>query len=400
MAVASLVPGALLAALLTHSAQAPAAEVLALKTGDRVVFLGGGLIEQERNDGYLETRLTCRFPEASVVYRNLGWSGDTVRGDARTSGLGNPDGLARLLREVREAAPTVVFLGYGTNESFEGPAGLPNFLEGCGKLLDALAPLKARIVVLSPAFHEDLGRPFPDPAEHNRALEQYTAGLKDLAARRKLPFVDLFHPLAHAKQANPERRLTTNGILPNRNGYALIAAEVEAQLFGTLPAWDVEVDRAGKVLTLHGAEVGKVRVGPDSLRFDLTPSALPAPSADQPAERQPRLRVTGLAPGRYLLRIDGHEACRASADAWQRGVTLTPDPGLTQAEKLRAAVLRKNALFYRRWRPFNDFTEHWGYIGGDFKLYDARIAQEEARIARLRRPAPLHCELVPDGEAK
>jgi lysophospholipase L1-like esterase len=395
MPVPPVVPSVLVAALLIWPGGLCAAEALALKTTDRVVFLGSGLVEQERNACYLETRLTCRFPEASVVYRNFGWSGDTVRGDARTSGLGNPDGLARLLREVREAAPTIIVLGYGTNESFEGPAGLPAFLRGFGKLLDALAPLKARVVILSPAFHEDLGRPFPDPAEHNRALEQYTAALKDFAARRKVLFVDLFHPLAQGKQANPERRLTTNGLLPNENGYALIAAEVERQLFATPPAWRVEVDGAGKVLAARRASVDEIRTGADGMRFDLTPAALSAASSDPP-----RLRVTELAPGRYLLRIDGQKVCRAGADDWQRGVPLMPDPGLAQAEKLRAAVIRKNALFYRRWRPFNDFAEHWGYIGGDFKLYDARIAEEEARIAQLRRPAVLHCQIVADRGAK
>ena len=39
-------------------------------------------------------------------------------------------------------------------------------------------------VVLSPGFHEDLGRPLPDPAAHNRDLEQYVAALHKLLGRR------------------------------------------------------------------------------------------------------------------------------------------------------------------------------------------------------------------------
>src|SRR6266478_4386675 len=78
----------------------------------------------------------------------------------------------------------VVFLGYGMNESFDGPQGLAGFIEGYEQLLAKLAPLKARLVVLSPTYHEDLGRPLPDPADQNKNLEQYTAALKKLAAGR------------------------------------------------------------------------------------------------------------------------------------------------------------------------------------------------------------------------
>jgi lysophospholipase L1-like esterase len=385
-----------LALLLAGPAVAQPAGRLALKGGDRVVLVGSALVEREQFHGYLETRLTRRFPNASVTFRNLGWSGDTVRGEARTGGFRNPGGLQRLLKEVRAQKPTVLFVGYGTNESFAGPAGLPGFLEGFHALLDQLAPLGARVVVLSPTFHEDLGRPFPDPAGHNRNLERYTAALEKLAARRKLLFVDLFHPLLRCKQADPKGRLTTNGLLPSAPGYRLIAAEVERQLLGEAAPWSAELDRPGKVLGLRGARLDAVKAGPDGLRFDLIPDILPAPPPPTGLPGQPpSLRITGLPPGQHALRVNGREVLRDSAERWNRGVRLEPDPALEQTEKLRAAVVRKGRLFYRRWRPFNDFEEHWGYIGGDFKLYDAQIAEHEARIARLRRALPLHCQVVP-----
>src|SRR5690348_16823958 len=83
----------------------PAARFV-LRDGDRVVFLGDGFLEQERLYGYLETRLTARHPGLRLVFRNLGWPGDTVRGTARTSGYQNPNGLGRLLKEVRDLKPT------------------------------------------------------------------------------------------------------------------------------------------------------------------------------------------------------------------------------------------------------------------------------------------------------
>ncbi len=367
----------------------------ALQDGDRVVFLGDGLIEQDRLHGQLETRLGSRHPDARLVFRNLGWGGDTVRGTARTGGYQNPDGLARLLKEVQELKPTALFLGYGTNESFDGPAGLAGFLEEYDRLLTKLAPLKARVVLLSPTYHEDLGRPFPDPAEHNRHLEQYTTGLKQLAARRGLQFVDLFHPLQAAKRGEAPVRLTTNGINLNDAGYAVVARAVAEQL--GLPAWTwrVELDHTGKVVGSAGARVDRVTAAGGGLRFRALDAVLPIAGGDVQF-----LRVTGLAPGAYVLKIDGEEVLRAGAADWQRGVEVKTGPAFRDLGKLRQVVVRKNQLFYRRWRPFNDHSRHWGFIRGDFALYDKDIAREEKAIAQARRPRPHTYEITAKERTK
>ncbi len=373
------------------------AEPLPLKDGDRIVLVGGGLIEQERRDAYLEARLVRRVRGATLRFRNLGWSGDTVTGAARTAGFRHTEeGLGRLLLELRAQAPTVLFLGYGMNESFAGPGGLAAFRTDFNRLLDQLSPLGSRLVILSPTPHEDLGRPLPDPAEHNRSLEQYTAVLRDVAERRRLPFVDLFHSLATSRDSARDRSWTTNGLLPNRRGYWRIAREVENQLLGAEEPWRIELDASGKVLGRRGAEVARVRSERDGLRFDLLPATLPAPPPPPPLRAdQPVVRVRGLAPGRSVLKIGGREAATAGADEWARGVAVCPWPAVDREEELRSALAKQGELFYRRWRPFNDFVEHWGYIERDFKAYDDLIAAQDAVIARLRRPVVLACEMVP-----
>src|SRR5262245_10883657 len=205
-----------------------------IRSGDRVVFLGSGLIEQERRYGYLETRLSRRLPEGSLTFRNLGWAGDTVRGIARTDGFQNPAGFDRLLKEVQDWKPTVLFIGYGTNESFEGPAGLPGFRADYAKLLAKLAPLKARIVLLSPIYQEDLGRPFPDPAVHNRDVDKYVAVIRELAEKHKCTFVDLTHTVDDKKSRNLINSVTTNGLQLNETGSNLVARIIEDEL-GLLP---------------------------------------------------------------------------------------------------------------------------------------------------------------------
>ena len=57
---------------------------------------------------------------ARGVFRNLGWSGDTMRGEAR-AGFGQPaDGFNRLAKHVAELKPNVIFLSYGARSRGPG----------------------------------------------------------------------------------------------------------------------------------------------------------------------------------------------------------------------------------------------------------------------------------------
>src|SRR5437870_13651933 len=103
-----LVPAAFVSSLLLAAAQPEKSKPFELTDGDRVVLLGGTLIEREQRYGYWETALTGRHPDRNVLFRNLGWSGDTVFGEAR-AGFGTPaDGFQRLKEHVRAVDPTVI----------------------------------------------------------------------------------------------------------------------------------------------------------------------------------------------------------------------------------------------------------------------------------------------------
>ncbi|MFM8220285.1 MAG: hypothetical protein ACKOJF_15330, partial [Planctomycetaceae bacterium] len=135
---------------------------------DRVVWVGDTLVERASRDEFWEAVLTARMPKKRVIFRNLGWSGDTVGGDSR-AGFGTPaDGYAQLKSQVYFTRPTVIFVCYGAVSSFEGEAGLPAFEQGLLKLLDDLAVTKAQLVLVSPLRHEHLPAPLPNPEAHNR----------------------------------------------------------------------------------------------------------------------------------------------------------------------------------------------------------------------------------------
>src|SRR5689334_11737857 len=99
-----------LALILATEATRADEKAFSLPDDPRIAFVGNTFVERDAHHGYFETRLILAFPEKSVVFRNLGWSGDTVRGEAR-AGFGQPvDGFNRLAKHLAELKPNVVFL--------------------------------------------------------------------------------------------------------------------------------------------------------------------------------------------------------------------------------------------------------------------------------------------------
>ena len=198
----------------------PAAPKFELKDGDRIVWIGNTLVEREQRYGYWETALHAAFPNANFTLRNLGWSGDTVFGDAR-AGFDTPaKGYERLVSLTLELKPTVIFVSYGTNESFEGEAGLEKFEKGLTRLLDSLAPAKARVVLFSPLPFETGG--IPDP--RNAGLKKYADVVSRVAGQRKFGFADLHAAVVRdLTSLQMPRPITENGMHLGEDGYRITA---------------------------------------------------------------------------------------------------------------------------------------------------------------------------------
>ncbi len=232
--------------LLITAAKA-AAPAFELKDGDRVVFLGDTFIEREQYYGWIELMLTTRFPDRNVTFRNFGWSADTPAGDSRfglsllQAGHEAPDeGWKQLVRQLEDAKPTVVFVGYGMASSFDGEAGLPKFKADYNRLLDTLEKISpgVRFVLLGPInYWPPSGSPVtidghvnnrrsPEEDFHNDSIEKYAAAIEEIAASRKFRYVTDF-----IFWKGPVISLTDNGIHMNSEGYRYIARYIALELF-------------------------------------------------------------------------------------------------------------------------------------------------------------------------
>jgi lysophospholipase L1-like esterase len=306
------------------------AEAFQFRDNDRVAFVGNTVIERAQRFGHLESLLSVAAGKEveGLVFRNLGWSGDSVFGDARSYFGAPSEGRERLQRVLAEFKPTVLIVCYGTNAAMTSDRGWTDdaagtersraghgegrrlFLEQYRTLLDLIAKASGEglreMVLLSPPPLETLKPPLPDQSANNARLAKYRDGIRELAKEREATFVDLFGAMGGddsdgRKASSP---LTTNGLHYAEAGYHVVGEELAKGLGLTLPG---------------------------------------AFAVDSPA-----------------------------------------------MQELRSLVIAKNRLFFHRWRPVNEtylflFRKHeQGQNAKEIPMFDPLIAAEEEKIAAAR----------------
>ncbi|HZQ46769.1 MAG TPA: PVC-type heme-binding CxxCH protein, partial [Verrucomicrobiae bacterium] len=366
-----------------------------------------------------EERLTVRHPADNVLFRNLGWSADTPAGESRASfDFDKPGKGFELLKEsIAAVQPTVVMVGYGMASSFNGEAGLPQFKADLNKLLDSIQKLctngPLRFVFLSPIRHENLGAPLPDPAAHNRQLALYTRAVAEIATERNSTFVSLYNNLlGDGTQSHPPRPFTDDGIHLTAYGYLRMSEAVEKRFVWEPNLWRVEITADGQVTKgSYGTKVSGLERNGNQMRFTTQDDQLVSPIIHGKEGRIPSMdspclvQIDGLQPGRYELKADGKTLVTASDKEWQRGVVIESGPQFEQAEVLRQAIVKKNQLYFDRWRPQNEtylfgFRKYeQGKNAVEIPKFDPLIAEQEAIIAELRRPVPHTYELTAAGRS-
>jgi len=309
-----------------------AGEKLDLADGERVVLLGNTFVERDVQYGSIETALTLAYKDKNITFRNLGWSGDTVWGHARAGFGSTQDGYNNLVKQVKDAKPTTLFVCYGMSESFDGESGLAPFIAQYTKMLDDVASTTAKIVIATPIRHEKLGGALPDADEHNKKLEIYVNALKSLATQRKAFFLDLFSIQHHSAL------ITDNGIHLTEFGYELYAKDITYNLINGVP----------------------------NPQFQF---------ADMPKKDGEVKPAGGVSPIELLKNTNNARSDDAT------------DP----MAKLNKAIVEKNQLFFYRWRPQNDtyitgFRKHeQGRNAADIPRFDPLIEAKEKEIQELKK---------------
>ena len=226
--------------------------------------------------------------------------------------------------------------------------------------------------------------PRPDVTALNAQLEKAAAVVAEVAEENQCAFLDLFASLKGYLGVTKEP-LTTNGVHLTGFGYALVA-----EFFGNAPQLDqarhLVIDIDSK--SAKGAEVLEIRQIPRGFVVTLNPVQIP------PAGTR-SMAIKGLSRGNYRVSTQTGILSTMSRSEWEEGTLAVFPEEKERAGLLRDAIIEKNALYFRKYRPQNEtylvgFRKYeQGQNAVELDLLDPLIHEIENEIGRLKVPQPI-----------
>lgn len=208
-------------------------------TGKKINFLGDSITERycatRYKNCYVEVlKRECGLAEA----RNYGIAGTRIARQQTPSEMKRYDlDFCSRYAEMDKDADVIAVFG-GTNDHGHGDAPLgedsdrtpDTFCGACHTLFSGLLERfpSTKIIVLTPLHRADEDTP---KGETGAVLEDYVNCIRDIAQQYRLPVLDLFRTSAiRAHIPEVAAKLTTDGLHPNDEGHAILAAEIAAFL--------------------------------------------------------------------------------------------------------------------------------------------------------------------------
>lgn len=343
----------------------------AVKNGDRVAFYGDSITDNGDYTTFVETFVVTRYPKWDVRFFNAGVGGDRVSGGI----LGPID--ERLKRDLISRNPTLITCMLGMNDAGYREL-VPELQDAYGKgyrhILDVLKTEtpKARIWLLKPSAFDDVSRPPTIPGGYNSVLLRYGQTVEQVAKEYGHWIADLNFPLAdelyRAYALNPTEaaKIIPDRVHPTAAGHLVMAAAL-------LEAWkapsdpvQVSLDASAGTSRAEGSTITDIHKG-SALAWTQLDTCLPFPIAWKdpvtmtvagscPAVEKEflgrKLRVTNLAAGNYVLKVDGESIATVSAGDLAMGIDLNrlETPMSRQAAEVHVLTVKRAYLAWTSWR--------------------------------------------------
>lgn len=189
-----------------------------VKDGGRVLFVGAGWTEQHGYAAMAEAAVLLRYPQASLMFRNIGRTGDRPDGAAR-------GGMDKLLAEIIAFEPTHVVVGY--------PLVLP-----ANATDSSVVPVLHDFVMTlrKKEWHVVLVSPIWDPGWPAERVRRYEAVRAEVLKLTQADGVRLADPMSSYKRLVKRWRPTEpfDPVFPPELVHRVIAQSVYAALTGEL----------------------------------------------------------------------------------------------------------------------------------------------------------------------
>lgn len=316
---------------------------------DRIVFVGNSLLEEAGNYGILEWMFMSAWPGKDLTFRNLGWSGDTADGKARSYISRPPEPYELLIQQIDTLDPALVVIGYGGVEAYEGESGVEEFGKNLGRLIADIDSLGAESIVLS-TIPQVVGRDLPiDVTDRNTHLEIYSNRIREVADKYNKKYVDLYSVMSSLGN----EAYTTDGIHLNGKGYFTMGERILGVLGYTLPEWELRIDaKEGKVGSSGGVEVFMNTIDRTEIDLNLQSKAHPVMVEGENVLKR-RIIVEGLKKGIYNLSIDGEHVLACTSSDFTEGVVIRQGPAMDMARDIQTKYKEINDLYFWEYRPLN-----------------------------------------------
>lgn len=234
--------------------------LLTLEQDAHIALVGNNLCSRMLNFGTFETEMHLRFPDKQLFIRNMCDGGNTP-GFRPHSGRFSPwafPGAEKFQTELANFSNSqghfetpdqwltrletdVILAFFGYNESFAGAEGLENFKAELDAFIQHTSIQEyngesaPQLVLVSPIAFQNLSDKYdlPNGKKENEHLEMYAAAIEEIATKRNVPFVDVFHP--SKKWFGTGTELTIDGAQLNQAGYEKLGTLLADKIFGGKP---------------------------------------------------------------------------------------------------------------------------------------------------------------------
>jgi lysophospholipase L1-like esterase len=414
-----------------------------LKDGDVWVMAGDSITAQHLHSNYFEAFCFARYPEFKFAFRNSGVGGHTI-----------PSTLARFEYDIAAWKPTVVSVELGMNDA--GGSAKEKFLENMGTMVERIRQAGARPVILSASPVND-GTLLANVQGRNVRLHDYATGLQEFCTKEKIPYGDQFHELvdlwghnkpsellanslanlkqlasddritgvehlreflaAQAKDPNQPVSMQGDAVHPGPPGQLMMAAALLKELGARSQVSSATIDATGKVVEAKDCQISDVAADGGKLAFTRLDERLPFPLPDETRAvvalyptilelSQYTLKVPGLKPGSYTLKINDTNVAAYTAEELAAGVNLTnlkapaeaggTNPIADQSRKILAAVAAKEGAV-SIWRGLSQRAHAAGAdpkLKVDLAELGTKVEQADELIRKAARPQALRFEIA------
>ena len=231
---------------------------LKIKKGDHIILIGNNLGSRMMNYGHFETEMQLRYPDSMLYIRNMCDGGDTpgFRAHSSRSIPWAFPGAEKFQTEYAKNSNSegffdspdawignhkadIIIAFFGYSESFQGVKGLENYKAELDAFIKHTLKQKyngtsmPQLAIVSPIAFEDLSKQFdlPNGKTENINLELYAKAMKEIAAKNKVHYLNVFTPTKQWYDTN-EKAQTIDGSQLTDAAYAKFAPLLADGIFG------------------------------------------------------------------------------------------------------------------------------------------------------------------------